>query len=42
MTGDKTKFVDLDTTMAENVTFSNGSKVSIEGKGTIMIKIERS
>ncbi|XP_048491792.1 retrovirus-related Pol polyprotein from transposon TNT 1-94 isoform X1 [Beta vulgaris subsp. vulgaris] len=42
MTGDKNKFVDLDTSVTCNVTFGYGSKVKIEGKGTIMIELKDS
>uniref|UniRef100_A0A803MZ89 Uncharacterized protein n=1 Tax=Chenopodium quinoa TaxID=63459 RepID=A0A803MZ89_CHEQI len=42
MTGDKNKFVDLDTAVTGNVTFGDGSKVKIEGKGITMIELKDS
>jgi hypothetical protein len=37
MCGDKNKFVKLDDTVKENVTFGDSSKVPIKRKGTILI-----
>ena len=36
MTGDRTKFKELDEKLIENVKFGNGSIVLIQGKGSIL------